>query len=137
MPIPEPEIAKVATDGLVWKAVTGLGTAALGVFSFLFSRVIKKHDDEIASIKAGIGAVSDKLDDKADSAELNRQRDHISRLFEQAREDKTEILSAIGKVAESLGTFKETVLTELGNRPTRAEMTMNQGPKRRGYDRGD
>lgn len=96
-----------------------VATGLIGAFSTLVTvlgkRIVDKHDEEIGAIKTGIKEVSEKLDSKADQAELSRQRDHIGQLFDRSREDKEEILGAI----HSLST---TMLTEFGKRPTREEL---------------
>lgn len=106
---------------------TYVATLAVGVIgtiiSVLFKRVVDKHDQEISAIKTGIKEISVKLDSKADQVEMNRQRDNIAELFRQSRQDKDEILEAIG-------TLNTTVLTELGKRPTREELSLAQGRKR-------
>lgn len=109
-----------ADPGTLAKLIGGATAIGAAALSFLFQRVIRKHDEEIATIKKDIGEVEAKLGAKADNTELTRQRDHIEELFQQSRTDKEEILKAIHQLSNS-------IITGLGERPTRTEvMTLLQ-----------
>lgn len=56
------------------------------------------------------------------TAEQTLQRGYFKSVFEQQRQDKTEILSAIGSLTDSFHRFETKAIEELGKRPTRDEL---------------
>lgn len=88
---------------------------AWAIIAALGGLVWKRHTQDMKEMKGGMQALAKEIETKASVYELNRQRDNISELYRTARHDKEEIIEAISAL-------KETVLTELGKRPTRDEI---------------
>lgn len=87
--------------GIVLGAVA---TAVTGIAGWLFRRVIRKHDEEIASIKMGIENVSAKVDAKVDKE-----------TWEQNRVEARENVIELHKKIEQIGRDGETRHRELVN----------------------
>jgi len=101
-------------SNLVAKVIGGI-TAAFSALAAAGLALWKAHGRRVAAVEA-------KLDTKADAAELVRVRDVQGKIFDQMREDKTEILGAIGDLTGSFHGFSQKVTEELGKRPTREEL---------------
>mgnify|MGYP001615601548 CR=1 FL=1 len=101
-----------------------IGTLAKigGAVATAFSAVIAGGIAMWKATGRRIAAVEAKLDTKADVAEVTRIRDAQGKIFDQMREDKTEILGAIGDLKGSFHDFSNKVTEELGKRPTREEL---------------
>lgn len=93
----EKELAQAAADNsgpLLKYGGMVLGSFAAAVSSvggWLFQRVVKKHDDEIAAIKGGIKEVGEKVDEKLDKTEWEQNR----------REVRDNIIQLHGKIERS------------------------------------
>lgn len=59
---------------------------------------------------------------KALQREVDMHRGYFAKVFDQMREDKGEILGAIGALQNQTLQFQTTMATELGKRPTREEL---------------
>jgi hypothetical protein len=94
----EGEIA-IRYGGIVLGAIAS-AMAAIG--GWLFRRVIRKHDEEIAAIQAGIKEVSDKVDGKVDRA-----------VWEQNRRESRENIIGLHDKIEQIGRDSEVRHREL------------------------
>ena len=95
---------------------------ALGAVSAMFAAAIaggvamwKGTNKRIAAVEASLAA-------KSDAREVTRVRDAQGKIFDQMREDKKEIMGAIGDLTGSFHEFAQKVTEELGKRPTRDEL---------------
>lgn len=85
-------------------ALGAVASAIAGIGGWLFRRVIRKHDEEIAAIKKGISDVSAKVDSKVDKE-----------TWEQNRVEARENVIELHKKIEQIGRDGEKRHLELVN----------------------
>ncbi len=122
MPLPDPEQASWMTKAVA--ALAGLAATAFAAF-----RLVNRKD---ADVVKGHGESITKLFENAreDKAELHAKIDHLAEtqrmdrdaILVAIREDKADMHSAISGMTQSLTNFQIRVTEGLGDRPTREEL---------------
>jgi len=97
-----------------WTKVGGffisIFAACFGVWKHTHSRI-----DEIAHM----------ITLKADSAEMDRQRDNISELFRLVNKGRDDVMELLRQQSDTLHQINVSLTSELGKRPTREELAQN------------
>lgn len=94
-----------------WASVAG---AVTGGFAALFG--VWKHTQRRID-----GAYAE-ISKKADTEEMNRQRNNITMLFQNQRADREAVMTELRSTNTLLGEIHVAVTRELGSRPTREEV---------------
>lgn len=76
---------------------------------------IKVHDEKHKELAALLAT-------KADADDLKRTQAHVEKLFDQARQDKTEIIGAIRDLGDKIGQIQVSVVEQLARKVDREEL---------------
>ena len=91
----------------------------MGIIASLFAAMIGwLYNGTIGRIKK----VEEKLDAKADTEEMNRQRDNIGQLFEKLDEHGQRDAEQFRDITQIMSLNQVELLREIGKRPTREEL---------------
>lgn len=137
----EPSVEQVGILTRIVAAIVTFCATAWGIFAFRKNRADKAD----AKREAEASALQEKFDEKADAAEiaerferhqkaneeqvkllradLDKRKEVEAKIFDQVREDNKAVMGAIGKLTDSFGSFAVQVTKELGQRPTREELS--------------
>lgn len=125
MPLTPPDPEQIGLGARIFGAVATFAGVVVGFFTL-------RHKGNVSRQKEK-EALDGRINSKAEKADVGRLREDVKQLFigqerarekvsDQMREDKTEILSAIGEMTGSFQSFRADVMHEFGQRPSRAEI---------------
>jgi len=94
-----------------WARIAGGTAAVFGALFGVWRHTHKRIDGAYAA-----------LEGKASLEEMNRQRDNIAKLFDHQRQDREQLMKAMGDTNDLLREIHLALTRELGERPTRVEV---------------
>lgn len=69
-----------------------------------------------------VRALHQRVDGKADKADVQRHEDEIQKLFDRQREDFGRVMAAVQGLSRDVNNNHTTLLVEIAKRPTREEL---------------
>lgn len=126
-------------DGLLWKfgayLVSGVTATIVALLSFLFKRVVAKHDEEVAKIEEGITEVKDKFN----RLELKLSTEFVPQIsYETNRRERRLAEDAIHeKIAATADDLHKKIEAEGREARQRHDQVMAELLRRRGSKRGE
>jgi hypothetical protein len=94
-----------------WTAVMFL----IGVIGWFARTKVHDHKEEHVRMHEAIAK-------KASAEDVARMQANVEKLFDQSRQDKSEILGAINDVGEKINRFQVSVTEQLGKKVDREEL---------------
>ena len=112
--------------GLIEKAI-GIAVALFGTAMTVLIGFVKSNNTKIRNLEAILATKADnsrmeKLADNLATA-FQQQREDKQTLISEMREDKKEITGMLSLLSTQISAQHSTILTELGKRPTRDEVS--------------
>lgn len=115
------ELATSGDEVGFWTKVGGVILSAFAACFGVWKHTQKRIDDLQESMKG-----------KADSTEMNRQRDNIAELFRGQRADREAVLTAMQQHKDALHSLSTLVTSAISERPTRTEINGMLNQTKRG-----